>query len=130
MGTGESGNGHGQGKADAPGRTRKVVPVKVFKPIQRPWFVAKSVPGKLFQAWMILFFLLTWAVVKKYIFAGPNLMGPLPTPLFGIWLLDLCTVLVLFVVYYKHYKGVAERGDEKRKQLEGRGAEDPEGSRI
>ena len=103
--------------------------MKVFKPIQRPWFVARSVPGKLFQTWMILFFTLTWAIVRKYIFVGPDLIGPLPAPLFGIWLLDFCTVLVLFIVYYKHYKGVAERGDEKQRKLESRGSEAPKGSR-
>lgn len=78
---------------------------------------------------MILFFLLTWAVVKRYIFAGPNLIGPLPAPLFAIWLLDFCTVVVLFIVYYQHYRGVAERGDERLKHLEGRDSEDREGGR-
>jgi hypothetical protein len=84
---------------------------KVFKPIQRPWFIAKSLPGKLFQAWMVLFFILTWLCVKKYIFASPNLIGPLPAPLFWIWFLDLCTVIVLFIVYYVHFKKAAERID-------------------
>ena len=104
------------------------MPVKVFKPIQRPWFVAGSVPGKLFQAWMILFFVLTWAVIKRHIFAGPDFVGPLPAPLFGIWLLDFCTVIVLFLVYYRHYKGVGERADDKVKQLEGLEFKDPEGN--
>ncbi len=105
------------------------MPVKVFKSIQRPWFVARSFPGKLFQAWMVLFFLLTWAIVKRHIFVGPDLIGPLPAPLLGIWLLDFCTVVVLFIVYYKHYKGVAERGDETLKQLEGKGSEGRVGDR-
>jgi len=77
----------------------------------RPWFVAVSRSGRLFQLWMVAFFLGTALVVSSN-GGGGTVLG-LPGSMGWIYLFELCTIVVLALTYYGHWRGWARRADRR-----------------
>jgi hypothetical protein len=77
----------------------------------RPWFVPVSRGGRLFQLWMVVFFLGT-ALVVSTDGGGGTVLG-LPGSMGWIYLFELCTIAVLALTYYGHWRGWARRADRR-----------------
>lgn len=77
----------------------------------RPWFVAVSRTGRLFQVWMVAFFLGTALVVSSD--GGRGTVLGLPGSMGWIYLFELCTIAVLALTYYGHWRGWARRADRR-----------------
>jgi len=78
----------------------------------RPWFVAVSRKGRLFQLWMVAFFLGTAGVVSSDAWGQGVVLG-LPGSMGWIYLFELCTIGVLALTYYGHWRGWARRADRR-----------------
>ncbi len=99
----------------------------VFPVPYRPWFVAQSLKGRLFQLWMIAFFGLTYVVVSSDLVSQISVLG-LPGNMGWIYLAELCTIAVLVVTYYAQWRKRAHRADRQvQKILEEETSAGPEG---
>jgi len=78
----------------------------------RPWFVAVSRKGRLFQLWMVAFFLGTAGVVSSDAWGQGVVLG-LPGSMGWVYLFELCTIAVLALTYYGHWRGWARRADRR-----------------
>lgn len=84
----------------------------VFPVPYRPWFVPRSLKGRLFQLWMVVFFLLTYVVVSTDVLSQISVLG-LPGNMGWIYLGEICTIAVLVLTYYGHWRERAEHADQQ-----------------
>lgn len=83
----------------------------------RPWFLAVTAKGRLFQAWMAAFFLLTaWTVSGG---------APSQTPVFGLpgsmgWIYagEIATIGVLGLTYLYHWRPAARAADRQVQRIQ------------
>lgn len=85
---------------------------EVFPVPYRPWFVPRSLKGRLFQLWMVVFFLLTYVVVSTDVLSRISVLG-LPGNMGWIYLGEICTIAVLVLTYYGHWRERAEQADQQ-----------------
>lgn len=102
-------------KRDPQGRDDQSNP-EVFPVPYDPWFVARSLKGRLFQLWMVAFFLLTYVVVSSDIGSQSLVLG-LPGNMEWIYLGEICTIAVLLLIYYTHWQGWAHSADQQVRRV-------------
>lgn len=103
----------------------------VFPVPYRPWFVPRSLKGRLFQLWMVVFFLLTYVVVSSDVLSQISVLG-LPGNMGWIYLGEICTIAVLVLIYYAHWQKRAHYADQQVEEIleEEMGESDREGEEM
>lgn len=93
---------------------------RIYRPTRRPWFVAGTRGGRLFQLWMVAFFLGTAAIVTGVVPLEGQLFG-LPAPMGALYLLEGLTIAVLVLAYRRHWAPRSRAADARVRQNEGDG---------
>lgn len=79
---------------------------------RRPWFVARSTGGVLFQLWMVVFLGATASIVTGALPLQGRWLG-LPAAMAALYLLEGLTIVVLALTYRLHWAPRARAADER-----------------
>jgi hypothetical protein len=84
---------------------------EVYQVSNRPWFIARTLPGLLFQGWMILFFLATWLVVDRHILTDSGFFMRIPNTMAWVYGWEVLTVVAFFWIQQSLFDPEAKRID-------------------
>ena len=89
---------------------------RVYKPLHRPWFLATTTVGRLFQLWMLVFLAATGSIVAGVLPLSGRWLG-VPAPMAALYLLEAVTIAVLALTYRFHGAPRARAADGRVREL-------------
>ncbi len=90
---------------------------RVYRPRHRPWFLASTTAGRLFQVWMLLLLAATGSIVTGVLPLEGRWLG-MPAAMAALYLLEAVTIAVLALTYRFHWAPRARAADARvREQI-------------
>ena len=89
---------------------------RLYKPLHRPWFLATTTVGRLFQLWMLVFLAATGSIVTGAVPLSGHWLG-VPAPMAALYLLEGVTIAVLALTYRFHWAPRARAADERVREF-------------